>query len=258
MRCLILLLLLSLAAAAKERPDWESFFEGVPGTMVVVHQGETDVYSPARADRGFVPASTYKVPHSLIALETGVLRDGHEQLRWDGVERQYATWNRDHVLRTAMKYSVVPIYQRFARAIGEERMRTYLEKIHYGNADIDGGIDRFWLDGKLRISARQQVEFLQHLYADELPFRPENQLLVKTAMLVEATPEYVIRAKTGYENGVEGYGHPERPGVGWWVGWVERDTEVVFFALNLDIASADQLGLRQSVARAILKSEGYL
>ncbi|MCA9794589.1 MAG: class D beta-lactamase [Candidatus Eremiobacteraeota bacterium] len=258
MRCLILLLLLSLSAVAKERPDWETFFAGVPGTVVLVHHGETDVYNPARAEQGFIPASTYKVPHSLIALETGVVRDGHEVLPWDGVRRQYAAWNRDHILSTAMKYSVVPVYQRFARAIGEARMRAYLEKIGYGNANIDGGIDRFWLDGQLRISAHQQIDFLRRLYADELPFRPENQLLVKTAMLIEATPDYVIRAKTGYENGVEGYGHPERPGVGWWVGWVERDTEVIFFALNLDISNPEQLGMRQSVVRAILRSEGYL
>jgi beta-lactamase class D len=34
----------------------------------------------------FIPASTYKIFHSLVALETGVVADEHTTLPWDGVD----------------------------------------------------------------------------------------------------------------------------------------------------------------------------
>ena len=64
------------------------------------------------------------------------------------------------------------------REIGEVREK-YLTRIQYGNADPSGGVDRFWLDGALRISAMEQVDFLRKLYRNELPFKVEHQRLVR-------------------------------------------------------------------------------
>jgi beta-lactamase class D len=82
-----------------------------------------------------------------------------------------------------------------ARAIGEQQERRYLQSIGYGNADPSGGIDRFWLDGNLHISAEEQVAFLRRLHRNELPFRAEHQRLVKDVMIVEARREWILRAK---------------------------------------------------------------
>ena len=117
-----------------------------------------------RARTGYLPGSTFKIPHALIALETGVVADvDKEVIRWDGVVREIEEWNRDHTLRTAMRYSVVPVFQQIANRIGAERMKQFVDAFDYGNRDIGGALDRFWLDGALRISALEQIEFLQAL-----------------------------------------------------------------------------------------------
>jgi beta-lactamase class D len=63
----------SVASETTEHPEWKSYFEasGVAGTIVVTDlaKEETHVYDPQRAAEPFIPASTYKIPHSLIALE---------------------------------------------------------------------------------------------------------------------------------------------------------------------------------------------
>ena len=61
----------------------------------------------------------------------------------------------------------------------------------------------FWLDGALRISAMEQVDFLRKLYRNELPFKVEHQRLVKDIMIVEAGRDWILRAKTGWQARVE-------------------------------------------------------
>ena len=151
----------------------------------------------ARAAESFLPASTYKVPHSIIALETGVVQDERQRFKWDGNKRWVEAWNRDQTFRTALKYSAVWVYQEIARQIGEEREAEFLKKFRYGNGDVSGSVDHFWLDGPLRISAQQQIEFLKKLYLDELPASSRSQLIVKDMMLNEANANYILRAKTG-------------------------------------------------------------
>jgi beta-lactamase class D len=89
-----------------EHPEWKSYFEtnGVEGTVVVADlaKDETHVYNPARAGTFFVPASTYKIPHSLIALETGVVKDESQRFKWDGQKRWVEAWNRDQTFRSAL------------------------------------------------------------------------------------------------------------------------------------------------------------
>lgn len=240
------------AQSTQERSDWNSFFSnaGVDGTIVVTDErsGDTSIYNSERAKTRFMPASTFKVPHSLFALEAGVVRDEFQTFQWDGMERDFDTWNQDQNLRSSMRNSTVWVYQQFAREIGEKRERRYLKKINYGNADPSGGVDRFWLDGALRISAMEQVEFLKKLYHNTLPFKVEHQRLVKDIMIVEAGPNWILRAKTGWQARVE-------PQIGWWVGWVEWPDGPVFFALNIDLpAGESDLLKRQSIVRAILRS----
>lgn len=239
-----------------ERTDWAAFFEheGVAGTIVVTDEraGVTWVYDPRRAARRIRPASTFKIPHALFALDAGVVKDEFQVFPWDSVRRDIDGWNRDQDLRSSMRHSVVWVYQGFARAIGEERERRYLEAVGYGNADPSGGIDRFWLDGALAISAFEQIEFLRRLYRNELPFRVEHQRLVKDILIVEAGRDWILRAKTGWQARVE-------PNVGWWVGWIERADGPVFFALNIDMpGKADDIAKRESISRAVLRSVGAL
>jgi beta-lactamase class D len=95
-----------------------------------------------RSGQAFLPASTFKIPNSLIALETGVVGDPDTDIfKWDGVKRSIEAWNQDHNLRSAIAASAVPVYQEIARRIGAERMQKYVDLFEYGNRNIGGGID---------------------------------------------------------------------------------------------------------------------
>jgi len=235
---------------AIERPDWEKHFAAfdATGTIVVADErakaGATLVYDDKRARKRYSPASTFKIPHTLFALDAGVVRDEFQKFRWDGVARSFAAHNQDQDLRSAMRTSAVWVYQGFAKEIGEDRARDYLAKLNYGNADPAVQQGDYWIDGKLAISAYEQIGFLKNLYRNALPFRIEHQRLVKDVMIVEAGRDWILRAKTGWEGRM-----------GWWVGWVEWPSGPVFFALNIDTPNrmAD-LHKREAIVRAVLRT----
>lgn len=241
-------------SSAQERPEWGAFFAqyDAVGTIVVVDERadspHSGVYNDTRALQRFSPASTYKIPHTLFALDAGVLRDEFQVFPWDGVERSFAGHNRDQTLRSAMRTSALWVYAQLAESIGEERAQEYLTRIGYGNADPTTNAGTYWVDGNLAISAHEQIAFLQRLYRNELPFEVEHQRLVKDVIVVEAGREWILRAKTGWQGPM-----------GWWVGWVEWPSGPVFFALNIDTPNrmAD-LAKREQIARAILQSIGAL
>lgn len=256
----LLALLLPVLSGAQvqwqERADWTAILADaqVSGTVVVLDERTQDhwVSDEARALTRFTPASTFKVPHLLFALDAGIVHDEFEVFPWDGTRRSIDAWNQDQDLRSSLRKSVVWVYQGFARQLGEERERGYLQRLGYGNAEPSGGVDRFWLDGGLRISAHEQVEFLRRLYHNDLPFQEAHQRLAKDLMIVGADRDWILRAKTGW-------GEVDGLGLGWWVGWVEWREGAVFFALNIDMprGGADA-PKREAIGRAVLRSIGAL
>lgn len=237
------------AQPLQSRADWASWFAdaGVDGTVLMVDQRTRAparwVHGEARAQQRHSPASTFKLPHSLFALDAGLLRDEFQVVPWDGVKRGVAAWNQDQNLRSAMRNSTVWVYQGFARQLGEARERDYLRRTGYGNEDPTGA-DPFWVDGRLAISAAEQIGFLERLYRNQLPFSVEHQRLLKDVMVIEAGRDWILRAKSGWSGKV-----------GWWVGWVEWPDGPVFFALNIDTPNrmAD-IPKRDALARRVLQS----
>lgn len=232
----------------RERADWSRLFTQTQATGCLVVMDARDgaealhVVNRERAERRYTPASTFKVPHSLFALDAGLLRDEFQVIKWDGVQRRVPAWNADQDLRSAMRNSALWVYERFARELGETRETDYLRKTGYGNA-LATGKEPFWVDGGLAISAFEQVAFLQRLYRNQLPFDVSHQRLVKDVMVNEAGPDWLLRAKTGWSGRL-----------GWWVGWLERPNGAVFFAANIDTPNRDaDLGKRQAVVRAVLR-----
>jgi len=237
------------ASTAQERSDWSTFFSDADahGTIVVVDgRAKNDVafvYDSERSARRYTPASTFKIPHSLFALDAGILRDEFQVIPWDGIKRPTEAWNENQNLRSAMRNSTVWVYELFAKRLGDKRETEYMRKVGYGSA-VTGGSKPFWVEGDLAISANEQISFLRRLYRNELPFRVEHQRLVKDVMVNEAGKEWILRAKTGWSGKV-----------GWWVGWVEWPTGPVFFALNIDTPNRlSDLAKRQDITRSILRS----
>lgn len=202
----------------------------VEGSIVIYDLAKNTYtyYNQARCAERFVPASTFKIPNSLIALETGVISDENDLIKWDGVISDVLPeWNKDQTLKSAFKYSVVWYYQELARRIGSERMQEYLNKMDYGNKNINGGIDQFWLSaGELRISQNEQIEMLKKLHANTLPFSQRTMDIVKSIMIMEKDSGYTLRAKTGMASN-------DTHATGWIVGYIEKENNVYFFATHI-------------------------
>lgn len=243
-----------------EAGEFAPHFKGLKGSFVLhdAQTGRTLCHDTQRADMRYSPASTFKIPSTLIALESGVARGPDFFLPWDrkAVPPQSwwpAAWAQDHTLHSALKHSVVWYYKELARRAGQERMQSYVDGFDYGNRDISGGIDGFWLSGGLRISSEEQVDFLQRFYSGKLGISERTMRLAKDMLVLEETPDYRLSGKTGWA----GLGEPGQQ-IGWLVGYLEREGRVYSFALNIDIRKDKDAALRMSITKAILKQAGLL
>ncbi len=234
--------------------DWAAAFDQgqVAGTFVL-HQlgtGVVLVHDEVRAEPPYIPASTFKILNSLIALETGVVSSVDEQVPWDGVARSDG-WDRDHSLRSGIEVSAVWMYQEVARRVGEEDMASLVAATEYGNADIGGALDRFWLDGELRVSAVEQLDLLVKLMDNDLPFEVEHQQAVRDILVRASGDGWTWGHKTGLALANE-------PGLGWLVGYTEYEGSTWIFAMNVDLGETDDPSIRTTISCAVLASTGAL
>lgn len=250
-------------AVPAQSPDFEKPFSelGIEGSILIydLKNQQTYQHDPPRNATPFFPGSTFKIFNALVALETGVIADDVAVLTWDGIPRgldpqtPIAAWNQDTNLRQAFKNSTVWFYQVLARKAGHDRMQQFINQVGYGNRQIGTpeAIDRFWLEGPLKITAEQQIEFLQRLYQGELPFSARSINLVKDIMVLEQTPSYTLRGKTGWTTSAT-------PQNGWLVGYLAQNDNAYFFATNMDMRSPDDAPLRMEVTRRCLQELGLL
>ncbi len=239
------------SAAWRNKTELGRIFEeaGVAGVFVV-YDPEKNLYSGCnreRAETRFRPASTFKILNSLIAFETGVVKDTREILPYGGGPQPVKAWGRDMSIREAMAASSVPVYRGVARRIGLERMRDFVQRAGYGNAAIGNKVDDFWLEGPLAVSALEQVRFLEALLRRQLPFSGRSYDLLLEIMPREKTEQ---GGELFFKTGLTGRATPN---IGWLVGWVRLEGRDYPFALNLDSAKDTDAGLRLPLARRALK-----
>jgi beta-lactamase class D len=182
----------------------------------------------------------------------GAVKTVDEVLPYTGPPQPFIkAWAKDMGLREAIALSNVPIYQELARRIGLDRMRDNVVRMEYGNKEIGTTVDNFWLTGPLKISAIEQTQFLAKLAQDALPFPQEFQKSVREIVFLEQGANWKLYGKTGWENA------PSQ-GVGWWVGWVQKDDHIYAFALNLDMQNASDASKRVELGKASLRALGLL
>ncbi len=249
---ILFLLQLSVATALCDDVDLAKLFNDrkVNGTLLIANLAGTKQFShnEARARQPFLPASTFKIPNTLIALDEGLLT-AQELFKWDGADKGLAAWNRDQTLSAAFKNSCVWCYQELAQRVGTVRYQSWLKKIQYGNGLPQPDLTTFWLNGHLRISAAEQMRFLHRLYKRELPFKATSYDVLRRVMLLEEKPDYRLYAKTGWA----GMGQKDVRQVGWYVGYVETGNDVWFFVLNIDISKPAEAAYRQQIVMEALK-----
>ncbi len=222
---------------------------GASGTFVVYDPAANHFigHNRMRANTRFPPASTFKIPNTLIGLSAGAVGSVDEILPYGGEPQRFRSWERDMGLREAMVVSSVPVYQELARRIGLNAMREHITQINYGNADIGTSVDTFWLVGPLTISAVEQARFLERLAADTLPYPVSLQASVREIVELERHGTITLYGKTGWAF---------EAGIGWWVGWVEKDGVNYPFALNIDMRDLADAGKRIELGKASLAALG--
>jgi beta-lactamase class D len=226
---------------------------GVSGTFVLydVTTQKLIGHDRNRAETRYIPASTFKIPNTLIGLSARAVRDVDEVLPYGGKPQPVKTWEKDMSLREAIAASNAAVYQELARRVGLPRLREGVRKLDYGNTEIGTVVDEFWLEGPLEISAVEQARFLARLAQNQVPYPLEVQATVKELVRLERSGDATLYGKTGWVN-------VPRPGVGWWVGWVEKGGRVYAFALNLDIRQNTDAPKRIELGKASLQALGVL
>lgn len=138
--------------------------------------------------------------------------------------------------------------------LGIPRLTDYAASFGYGNADFSGdfaqsnGLERAWMTSSLKISPREQVDFLSRMIRYDLPV--SREAVDRTLEIVEFTDTadgWRVWGKTGAayprtESGSFDYAK----GWGWFVGWAKRGETTLVFAhlLQDDQRSETSPGLR--------------
>jgi beta-lactamase class D len=214
--------------------------------------GAVTVYNLTLDTQRFLPASTFKIVHALIGIETGKIIDEKMIIPWDGVQRWNTEWNQNLTMEQAFKVSSVPYFQEVARRIGKDTMRQWIDTIKYGNMNLAGPIDSFWLNNTLKISPDEQLGLVKKLYFDQLPFQKRAQQIVRDVMLMENNTLYKLSYKTG-----AGFDEKQHL-IGWMVGWIEENRHVYFFVTLIKTPNTNtDINVRMNITRGILRELGF-
>jgi beta-lactamase class D len=259
----------------KDHAEWGKYFDnnGIKKACFILRDNNHEsihYYNKERCTERLLPASTFKIFISLVALETAVAPDDQLVIKWDSVKRR-PEWDKDMNMREALKTSSEPYFKELIRRIGPTKIQFYLDTVKYGNMRIAGSLDEVWVNDTLKISADEQTGFLKRLYFAELPFSERSQRIVKTMMLREETPGYNLYYKTGTSD-------VDNKMVYWIVGFAERIEHVkepngsmnktdfrnypYFFAENFEMPKSDTTKdwykLRLEMLHDILKDYGAI
>jgi beta-lactamase class D len=211
------------------------------------------------ARRPSLPASTFKIINTLIALNTGALKDENEVIRFKSVPDTVLFGFRpetyhDMALDEAFKKSVVWYYYELAERIGKKTYRKYLRKADYGNGNLTQPGTDFWNFGDFAISPVEQINFLVAVYKQRKPFSKRSYEILKDVMLHEETGTYKIYAKTGWERNA-------KEDNGWWVGYIVTEKNTIFFATRItkprQAINKVFSSLRKKLTMEFLNSLGY-
>lgn len=211
------------------------------------------------------PQSTFKVPLALMGYDAGILKSETQPVFTPppDADTERPQTRGPQTPASWMKHSVVWYSQVLARQLGAERIASYLKGFAYGNENSGGvkadaePLTRFWLSSSLRISPREQIDFLRRMLKGELPVSPDAVSQTLRLMVQEEQPSgWLLFGKTGsgYARLEDGTLDRSRP-FGWFVGFARKEGHTVVFArfTSLDIASPESLGLvaRRQVVGAL-------
>lgn len=108
----------------------------------------------------------------------------------------------------------------------QQQDRSVSEDLSHYFAGYKGGLTKFWLGTSLQISPREQVEILKRMYHYNLPFSRRNIDIVKKIITLDTRNGAKLSGKTG--SSAIG---PN--GIGWFIGYVETEGNIYYFATEI-------------------------
>lgn len=239
---------------------------GVRGSFGLFDNGQghfTICNLPRYTDSFYQPGATFDILQSLIAIQTGVVKDdtstvfpGGEVMKMDTVQTQTATrmpaMTLEKAFRTGGDTGQVA-FGYLAGELGKDTLKKWIDSLRYGNQAINGGLTTFWQNNTLKINCDQELGLLKKLYFNQLPFFGRTQQLVCRMMPGESNSAYRFDYKIAQGKKEDGHA------IGWVMGWVEENKHPYFFVVNLESADPTKdLGASGlSIARRILRQLGF-
>ncbi|MER8464133.1 class D beta-lactamase [Mesorhizobium sp. M1396] len=206
------------------------------------------LYRDGVCDQRFSPASTFKVPLSLIGYDSGILGDEHTP-SWDykpefkAVKRDQKTvdpviWERDSILWFSREIT---------RRLGPQSFAGYVSKFDYGNADVSGnpgkndGLTQSWVNSSLKITPVEQVDFLRKLLTRKLPVSAKAYDMTSAIVPTFQAGGWTVQGKTGSTKLANDDDKVrDKRSLGWFVGWANKDgRQIVFARLVVDTNRTD-------------------
>jgi len=252
-----ILLLAGCSNKAKIDNELKKYFDArnVEGcfTMLDNGTGRVTVYNMQMDTARVLPAGTFHIVNALIGLESGRILNENMVIKAGDMKQPPFAHAHDLAMTQAFKEGAEPYFGEVAQRVGNDTMKRWVDSIAYGNKNIEGPIDSFWLNNHLKISPDEQVGLMKKLYFDQLPFRKSVQQAVRNVMLQEDNTAYKLSYKTGW-----GFDE-ENNSIGWLVGWIEENSHVYFFAtlLKSKDKNFDMLPARIGITKDILKHYGF-
>lgn len=240
-------------ARIHEHTEWGKYYdaEGLSKAGFILRDQTHDAvhyYNLHQDTTHYLPASTFKIMLSLVALELGVVQDDKFIIPFNGDSSGRADWDRDLNLREAFEVSSEPFFKEVARRIGKEKMQHFLDTVRYGNRTIGDSVATCWTDNTLKISSDEQVGFIRKMYFNQLPFTDRSQRIVRSLMLRENANNRKLYYKTGW-------GENDTAKILWVCGFAEYEIKikeqegsmnksdernyVYFFSQNFEIAKTE-------------------
>lgn len=209
--------------------DLSTYFNGYSGCIVLYDSNTNhyDIYNKDKSSLRVSPDSTYKIYSALIGLQKGIISPSTSTIKWNHKVYPFDTWNADQDLKSAMRNSVNWYFQSLDRQVGLNGLEKYFEQFSYGNCDLSGGINAYWMDSSLLISPIEQVQALKKFYYNTLGFSPVNVDAVKNSLRISENSGETLFGKTG--TGIVN----NKDTSGWFIGYVEEKGDVIFFATNI-------------------------
>lgn len=207
----------------------EAYFQGTDGAFVLydTNTQQYHIYNEKLSSTRISPYSTYKIYSGLFALEEGIITPENNIMEWDGITREFAEWNKNQTLSSAVKNSVNWYFQNLDQQMGLSCLHSYYSKISYGNCDLSNGLPYYWVSS-LKISPLEQTDLLAGLLQNTWEFQEENIAVIKNSMFLSDTPFGKLYGKTGTGSEDQKSSH------GWFIGFVETPNNTYCFACILN------------------------